>query len=93
MQRAGAGALAAAWDEANPGRGTAWSYEQSWGWGKPLLTCPLLTRGGGALQRGGVGARTRKGEGGACGGPSGFPWGARLGNSSRGGPTRAGSAG
>ena len=26
---AGAGALAAAWDEACPGRGTAWPYEQS----------------------------------------------------------------
>ena len=31
MQRAGAGALAAAWDEANPGRRTAWPYVQSGG--------------------------------------------------------------
>ena len=33
MQKAGAGALAAAWDEANPGRGTEWPYEQSGGRG------------------------------------------------------------
>ena len=75
MQKAGAGALAAAWDEAYPGRGTAWPYEQSGGWGQASthMSSPY-SRGRGSPERG-VWSPHSKGRGRGLRGPEWAPLG------------------